>query len=81
MKTERTKSLNARQALVLMIVGRQTKSGCPVAARDVVDIAWNNGRGLTYDQTNRVLRQLVEGGWLWKPTRGNYLLVEARDAE
>lgn len=62
-----------RDALIMLVVHRQTQSGCPVGARDVIDIAWNGGRGLSYDQTNRVLKRLVRNGRLTKPTRGMYL--------
>lgn len=65
---------------IVDIVRQQTRiDNCPVATKDVIDIAWRNGYegAFTYAQTTRALARLVRTGVLVKPTRGNYLLAEA----
>ena len=71
--------LSDAERIVLGIVKSQTRLGDPVAAKDVADLAGQNGRGNTNSQTRRALTKLVERGMLTKPTPGNFLLAKAGD--
>ena len=52
--------------------GRRTVSAGVITRQN-----WDDGRGLTYDQTFRALRGLVKKGMLTKPARGYYKEVDA----
>lgn len=63
--------LDAVQHLSAMVPGGRT-----VKAAVIVDRAWQNGRGLTYDQTFRALSSLVRKGALERVVRGYYREVD-----